>query len=59
MPDFMPVLMSAEVTSSLAGVLFSLPITDSNPDSEPNSGASTPDESLAQTVVITAKSQVR
>lgn len=54
----MPVLMSAEVVSSLASVLFTLPVIESNPDSEPNSGTSTPDESLSHTVVITAKPNV-
>lgn len=58
MPEFMPVLMSAEVVSSLASVLFTLPVIESNPDSEPNSGTSTPDESLSHTVVITAKPNV-
>lgn len=54
----MPILMSAEVVSSLASVLFTLPIIESNPNSETNSGASTPDESLSHTVVITGKSNV-
>ena len=42
LPDFMPVIMSAEVINSLAAVLF--PIKEEQCDSEPNSGQSTPDE---------------
>jgi WD repeat and FYVE domain-containing protein 3 len=41
LPDFMPVLMLADVVNSLAAVLFT---TNSKDSSEPNSEASTPDE---------------
>lgn len=44
LPDFMPVMMSAEVINSLVAILFP-PFSRNQNDSEPNSGASTPDES--------------
>lgn len=48
LPDFMPVIMSAEVINSLTSVLF--PMKDEASDSEPNSGASTPDETVVVSV---------
>lgn len=49
LPDFMPVIMSAEVIQSLTAVLF--PLKEES-ESEPNSGASTPDEPNTGFVVV-------
>lgn len=49
LPDFMPVIMSAEVIQSLTAVLFPL---KEECDSEPNSGASTPEEQNSAVVVV-------
>ncbi|XP_017775866.1 PREDICTED: WD repeat and FYVE domain-containing protein 3 isoform X2 [Nicrophorus vespilloides] len=50
MPEFMPIFMSAEVLSALAGVIF----TPVNPESSNSSGASTPDE--CETIVMVPRS---
>ncbi|XP_055847784.1 WD repeat and FYVE domain-containing protein 3 [Episyrphus balteatus] len=49
LPDFMPVMMSGDVVSSLVAVLF--PMAKDGPDSEPNSGTSTPTDSSGCYVV--------
>lgn len=51
LPDFMSVIMTADVINSLAGVLFPLATKEvggggGGGDSEPNSGASTPDDQM-------------
>lgn len=52
LPDFMPVVMSADVIQSLTAVLFPLQRDETTGDSEPNSGSSTPDENTSGVVVV-------
>lgn len=51
LPDFMSVIMTADVINAMAGVLFPLPNKEGN-ESEPNSGASTPDDPSGSMVVV-------
>lgn len=53
MPEFMPVVMSGEVLNALTSVLFPFTTVEVSVDSEPNSGASTPDDSIKNAVLIT------
>lgn len=57
LPDFMSVIMSAEVINSLAAVLFPI-INKDGPDSEPNSGASTPEDNSNSGVMVIVTRQV-
>lgn len=47
LPDFMSIVMMGDVVSSLTAVLFPINNKDGNNDSEGNSNASTPEESVA------------
>lgn len=51
LPDFMSVIMSAEVINSLAAILFPI-INKDGPESESNSGASTPEDNNTSSGVM-------
>lgn len=57
LPDFMSVIMSAEVINSLAAVLFPI-VNKDGPESEPNSGASTPEDNSTGGVMVIVTRQV-
>lgn len=54
LPDFMPVIMTGDVISSLSAIVFPFNVNNKG-DSEPNSGNSTPDEIISSAGVLAQK----